>query len=95
MAIFKKLFSQYSFLLTSGRQLIEELSGGNQQKLVFAREISNQPSILVISQPTRGVDLNGIKAIHNLIIDFASQGGAVLMTSEELEELQLLKMVGG
>ena len=66
------------------------LSGGNQQKLVFAREISNQPSILVISQPTRGVDLNGIKAIHNLIIDFASQGGAVLMTSEELEELQLL-----
>lgn len=66
------------------------LSGGNQQKLVFAREISNKPSILIIAQPTRGVDLNGIKAIHNLIIEFASQGGAVLMTSEEIEELQLL-----
>lgn len=66
------------------------LSGGNQQKLVFAREISNDPSVLVISQPTRGVDLNGIKAIHDIIIDFASNGGAVLITSEELEELQKL-----
>ena len=66
------------------------LSGGNQQKLVFAREISNDPSVLVVSQPTRGVDLNGIKAIHDIIIDFASNGGAVLITSEELEELQKL-----
>ena len=66
------------------------LSGGNQQKLVFAREIATDPRLLIASQPTRGVDLNGIAAIHQLIRRFRDQGGAVLLVSEELDELVTL-----
>lgn len=66
---------------------VSSLSGGNQQKLVFAREIAANPKLLVASQPTRGVDLGGIAAIHTLIRAFASSGGAVVLASEELDEL--------
>lgn len=63
------------------------LSGGNQQRLVFAREIAGAPSLLIVSQPTRGVDLNGIAAIHSILRGFRDEGGAVLLVSEELDEL--------
>jgi simple sugar transport system ATP-binding protein len=66
---------------------VSSLSGGNQQKLVFAREIAADPALLVVSQPTRGVDLKGIDAIHKLMTDFRNRGGAVFLVSEELEEL--------
>ncbi|OJI92850.1 simple sugar transport system ATP-binding protein [Planktotalea frisia] len=65
----------------------DSLSGGNQQKLVFARESADNPKLMIASQPTRGVDLNGIAAIHGLLRDFRDQGGAVLLASEELDEL--------
>lgn len=76
------------------------LSGGNQQRLVLAREIAGEPSLLVVSQPTRGVDLNGIAAIHAILRDFRESGGAVFLVSEELEELvelcdRILVMAGG
>ena len=66
---------------------VASLSGGNQQKLVFARESAKSPKLMIASQPTRGVDLNGIAAIHGLLRDFREQGGAVLLASEELDEL--------
>ncbi|MCC7319666.1 MAG: ABC transporter ATP-binding protein [Rubellimicrobium sp.] len=66
------------------------LSGGNQQRLVFAREIATAPRALVVSQPTRGVDLNGIAAIHSLMRELRDSGHAVLLVSEELDELQEL-----
>jgi general nucleoside transport system ATP-binding protein len=66
---------------------VGSLSGGNQQKLVFARESANHPRLMIAAQPTRGVDLNGIAAIHTLLRDFRDQGGAVLLASEELDEL--------
>ncbi|MEX0345205.1 MAG: ABC transporter ATP-binding protein [Rhizobiaceae bacterium] len=66
---------------------VSSLSGGNQQKLVFAREISINPNLLVVSQPTRGVDLLGIAAIHDILRKFRDDGGAVLLVSEELDEL--------
>lgn len=69
---------------------VASLSGGNQQRVVFAREISGDPQLLLVSQPTRGVDLNGIAAIHGILRDFRDAGGAVLLVSEELDELQLL-----
>lgn len=72
------------------RDPASSLSGGNQQKLVFAREIAGAPRLLIASQPTRGVDLNGIEAIRRLIRDFRDSGGAVLLASEELDELQAL-----
>lgn len=72
------------------RDPVGSLSGGNQQRVVFAREIAGAPKLLLVSQPTRGVDLNGIAAIHRILRDFRDAGGAVLLASEELDELQLL-----
>ena len=66
---------------------VSSLSGGNQQRLVFAREIAPAPLLLVVSQPTRGVDLNGIAAIHEILRDFRDASGSVLLVSEELDEI--------
>lgn len=63
------------------------LSGGNQQRLVFARELAGAPRVLIAAQPTRGVDVKGIAAIHGLLREFRDRGGTVLLVSEELEEL--------
>jgi simple sugar transport system ATP-binding protein len=72
------------------RDRVGSLSGGNQQRVVFAREIAVSPQLLLVSQPTRGVDLNGIAAIHDILRDYRDAGGAVLLVSEELDELQVL-----
>ena len=68
----------------------QSLSGGNQQRLVFARELAASPEVMIVAQPTRGVDVKGIAAIHNLLCAFRDRGGAVLLVSEELEELIVL-----
>ncbi len=67
------------------------LSGGNQQKVVVARELSRQkPSLLICSQPTRGVDIGAIEAIHQRMVHARDQGLAVLLVSAELNELRAL-----
>jgi general nucleoside transport system ATP-binding protein len=63
------------------------LSGGNQQRLVIGRELTKNPAILVASQPTRGVDINGIAFVHRQLLELRDRGGAVLLISEELDEL--------
>ncbi len=69
---------------------VSSLSGGNQQKLVFARETARHPKLLVVSQPTRGVDLNGIETIHSYLRGHREAGGSVILASEELDELMAL-----
>lgn len=71
----------------SPRQPVRALSGGNQQKVAMARELYDNPRVLLACQPTRGVDIRGIAAIHEEILAFRDGGGAVLLISEELEEL--------
>jgi simple sugar transport system ATP-binding protein len=66
------------------------LSGGNQQRLAIARELARAPRFLVVSQPTRGVDIAGTAFIHNLIAEFRTNGGAVLLVSEALDEILAL-----
>ena len=66
------------------------LSGGNQQRLVIARELDRSPRLLVAAQPTRGVDIAGIAFIHSRLAAFRDGGGAVLLISEELDELLAL-----
>jgi simple sugar transport system ATP-binding protein len=75
--------------VTYGRRSdpVASLSGGNQQRLVFARETAGEPSLMVVAQPTRGVDLNGIAAIHRILREFRNAGGSVFLVSEELDEL--------
>ncbi|HZF76549.1 MAG TPA: ABC transporter ATP-binding protein [Acetobacteraceae bacterium] len=65
-------------------------SGGNQQKLVFAREMEREPEVLLVGQPTRGVDIGGIEAIHNRLRAWRDAGRAVLMVSVELDEILAL-----
>lgn len=65
-------------------------SGGNQQKLVIAREMEQDPEVLLVGQPTRGVDIGAIESIHNRIIGMRDSGKAVLLVSVELEEIMSL-----
>jgi ABC-type uncharacterized transport system ATPase subunit len=66
------------------------LSGGNQQKMVVAREFSRSPKLLIASQPTRGIDVGSIEFIHNQIIRQRDAGAAVLLVSAELDEILAL-----
>jgi simple sugar transport system ATP-binding protein len=65
-------------------------SGGNQQKLVLAREAAHAPRILLVGQPTRGVDIGAIEFIHGRLRAMRDAGGAVLLVSSELDEILAL-----
>ncbi len=65
----------------------KNFSGGNQQKIVVAREIERNPDLLLVGQPTRGVDIGAIEFIHKQIIALRDQGKAVLLVSVELDEI--------
>ncbi|WP_311516046.1 ABC transporter ATP-binding protein [uncultured Anaerococcus sp.] len=65
----------------------ESLSGGNQQKVIIAREISNNPDVLIAAQPTRGLDVGAIEFIHQYLVDLRNQNKAVLLISFELDEI--------
>jgi len=67
--------------------LVKSMSGGNQQKVIVAREIDQSPRLLVVSQPTRGLDVGAIEYIHRRIIEERDKGCAVLLVSFELDEV--------
>jgi ABC-type uncharacterized transport system ATPase subunit len=66
------------------------LSGGNQQKVILAREIDRNPSVLIAAQPTRGLDVGAIEYVHRRLVEERDAGRAVLLVSLELEEIQSL-----
>ena len=72
---------------SSPNQTIENLSGGNQQKVVLAKWLSLEPRILILNEPTRGIDVGAKTEVHHLIRDIAAQGVAILMISSELPEV--------
>ncbi|MBT9502065.1 MAG: ABC transporter ATP-binding protein [Burkholderiaceae bacterium] len=77
-----------------------DMSGGNQQKLVIAREMARQPEVLLVGQPTRGVDLGAIERIYRELIKARDAGAAILLVSVELEEIfaltdRIMVMNGG
>ena len=63
------------------------LSGGNQQKVVLAREIGRDPRVLLAAQPTRGLDVGAIEFVHRQLLDTRDHGKAVLLVSLELDEI--------
>ncbi len=65
----------------------KNFSGGNQQKIVLAREIERNPDLLLVGQPTRGVDIGAIEFIHQRIVELRDEGKAILLVSVELEEI--------
>ena len=63
------------------------LSGGNQQKVVIARSLNTNPRIIILDEPTKGIDVGSKNDIYNIINDMAAEGAAVIMISSELPEL--------
>lgn len=68
-------------------QLIRNLSGGNQQKVLLARWLLTNPDILLLDEPTRGIDIGAKYEIYNIIIELAKQGKSIIMISSEMPEL--------
>ena len=68
----------------------KNFSGGNQQKIVVAREMERNPDLLLIGQPTRGVDIGAIEFIHKQIVALRDAGKAILLVSVELDEIMSL-----
>lgn len=68
-------------------QVVNKLSGGNQQKIVVSKWLASQPKLLIMDEPTRGVDVGAKSEIHRLISELAQQGMAILMISSELPEI--------
>ena len=69
------------------RLTAKNFSGGNQQKIVLAREIERNPDLLLVGQPTRGVDIGAIEFIHQQIVALRDEGKAILLISVELDEI--------
>jgi len=84
------LLDSYSVRRASAALPIGSLSGGNQQRVAIARELDANPACLIACQPTRGVDIHGIAFIHKCLLDYRDSGGAVLLVSEELDEILTL-----
>ena len=83
----KRLVSSFR-IKTDGLDVgIMTLSGGNQQKAILARWVSLKPKVLILDEPTRGVDVNAKREIYDLIRGFANQGMSVILVSSELEEI--------
>jgi simple sugar transport system ATP-binding protein len=68
-------------------QLVKNLSGGNQQKVIIARWLATEPSLLILDEPTRGIDVGAKAEIQTIIVNLAKEGMAVLFISSELEEM--------
>lgn len=81
------LISRYS-IKTDGRMIAaKSLSGGNLQKIILARELSSDPDLVVASQPTRGLDVGAMEFIHQRIIEEKERGAAVVLVSDDLDEV--------
>ena len=85
-----QLIHDYDIKTPNQQTPVKNLSGGNIQKLILARELSRQPRILVAAQPTRGLDIGATEYIHHRLIEQRSEGTAILLISEDLDEIQAL-----
>lgn len=94
------LGEQVQLKATGTNQLSYQLSGGNQQKVIFARALANRPKLLLLDEPTRGVDVGAKYDIYQLIRSLSAEGAAIIMSSTDLSELlgmcdRILVMVEG
>ena len=83
----QKAIEELHIKCTGGTHVCNNLSGGNQQKVVFSKWIYTEPRILILDEPTRGVDIGAKKEIYNIINQLAAQGVAIIIVSSELPEV--------
>jgi ABC-type uncharacterized transport system ATPase subunit len=86
----QNLIKRFDVRTPSAEAPAKSLSGGNQQKVIVARELSSKPKVLLASQPTRGVDIGAIEFIHRQLVANRDAGAAVLLVSAELDEIRSL-----
>jgi simple sugar transport system ATP-binding protein len=86
----KKLINEYDVRTASEKVKSKSLSGGNQQKLIIAREIFRNPDLLIAAQPTRGLDVGAIEFVHKKLVEQRDNNKAVLLVSLELDEVMAL-----
>lgn len=86
----EKIIATLNVQCKDSRSAAASLSGGNLQKFIVGRELEQQPDILVVSQPTWGVDAGAANAIHQALLSLADSGAAVLVISQDLDELMLI-----
>jgi simple sugar transport system ATP-binding protein len=85
-----KVIAEFAVKALGPASTAGSLSGGNLQKYIMGREILQKPSVLVVSQPTWGVDAGAAAAIHQALVDLASAGSAIVVISQDLDELRAL-----
>lgn len=83
---FKKQVEVFDIRLSDEDPMVSQLSGGNGQKVIVAREFSNDPDVLLAAQPTRGIDVGATEFIHNEILSMRDKGKGILLISSELSE---------
>jgi ribose transport system ATP-binding protein len=86
-ALAKKYITELSIKTPTEKQLAKNLSGGNQQKIVLAKWMATQPRLLMLDEPTRGIDINAKNEIYKLIIRLAEDGLGIIFASSELPEI--------
>ncbi|SPJ22708.1 sugar ABC transporter ATP-binding protein [Palleronia abyssalis] len=87
VAIYEKYRERLEIKAPSWRAMVKNLSGGNQQKIVIGKWLSMKPDVLIVDEPTRGIDVGSKAEIHNLIRELAAQGLAVIVISSEMPEV--------
>jgi ABC-type sugar transport system ATPase subunit len=87
IAIFDQYRDRLDIRTPGWKQIVGNLSGGNQQKIVIGKWLSMHPSVLIVDEPTRGIDVGSKAEIHNLIRELAAQGYAVIVISSEMPEV--------
>jgi ABC-type uncharacterized transport system ATPase subunit len=85
-----ELIKTYNVKTPSQETLAKNLSGGNIQKVVLARELSRQPRVLIAAQPTRGLDIGATEYVHQRLLEQRHEGTAILLISEDLDEILAL-----
>lgn len=83
----EEMIKDYSIAGASVYGYVSKLSGGNMQKVVLARELDSKPKLLIVEQPTRGLDVGSIEAVHRMLIEERDKGVAILLVSVEMEEI--------
>ena len=83
----RRMIETFSIKTPSDRLAVSSLSGGNQQKVVLGKWFLTEPRVLLLDEPTRGVDVGAKREIYRIISDFARAGGAVIMISSENDEV--------
>ena len=81
------LIKEFSIKTGEPKAEISTLSGGNMQKLLMGRELISNPEVIIAAQPTRGLDVSAVEALHDLIVNQRNKGSAIMLISEDLDEL--------